>query len=89
MPSLGSMSHVPCFRLNVGFLVKTLEKLIVVSSEKRNYNYYCAVLVRWSSVMDRSLPDPPTAVFLHGILGCRKNWAECMLQPSCDPIFAA
>ncbi|MCI01332.1 alpha/beta hydrolase domain-containing protein 11-like, partial [Trifolium medium] len=24
--------------------------------------------------MDRSLPDPPTAVFLHGILGCRKNW---------------
>lgn len=27
--------------------------------------------------MDRSLPDTPTAVFLHGILGCRKNWGEC------------
>ncbi|PNY15028.1 esterase/lipase [Trifolium pratense] len=26
--------------------------------------------------MDRSLPDPPTAVFLHGILGCRKNWGS-------------
>ncbi|XP_062152344.1 uncharacterized protein LOC133860754 [Alnus glutinosa] len=31
-------------------------------------------LVRWSSVVAGSLPDPPTAVFLHGILGCRKNW---------------
>lgn len=29
--------------------------------------------VKWSNVMDRS-PDPPTAVFLHGILGSRKNW---------------
>jgi len=26
--------------------------------------------------MDRSLPETPTAVFLHGILGCRKNWGE-------------
>ncbi|KAL5559852.1 hypothetical protein UlMin_036063 [Ulmus minor] len=31
-------------------------------------------LVRWSPVMDKSLPDPPTAVFLHGILGSQKNW---------------
>ncbi|KAK2967704.1 hypothetical protein RJ640_027744 [Escallonia rubra] len=30
--------------------------------------------VRWSYIMDNSGPDPPTAVFLHGILGCRKNW---------------
>jgi hypothetical protein len=24
--------------------------------------------------MDKSIPDPPTAVLLHGILGSRKNW---------------
>ncbi|XP_068338854.1 uncharacterized protein [Pyrus communis] len=34
------------------------------------------VQVKWSPavVVDRSLPKPPTAVFLHGILGSRKNW---------------
>ncbi|EPS61041.1 hypothetical protein M569_13759, partial [Genlisea aurea] len=32
--------------------------------------------VRWSYIMDRSAPVPPTAVFLHGILGCRKNWGS-------------
>ena len=26
--------------------------------------------------MDKSLPDTPTAVFLHGILGSRKNWGR-------------
>lgn len=35
-----------------------------------------ALQVRWSSVVDSSLPDPPTAVFLHGILGGRKNWGQ-------------
>nr|XP_028962242.1 abhydrolase domain-containing protein C22H12.03-like [Malus domestica] len=32
--------------------------------------------VKWSPavVVDRSLPEPPTAVFLHGILGSKKNW---------------
>ncbi|XP_010245704.1 PREDICTED: uncharacterized protein LOC104589179 isoform X2 [Nelumbo nucifera] len=34
------------------------------------------ILVRWSSVMDKSIPDPPTAVLLHGILGSRKNWGS-------------
>lgn len=29
--------------------------------------------------MDRALPDPPTAVFLHGILGGRKNWGRLLL----------
>lgn len=24
--------------------------------------------------MDKSVPEPPTAVLVHGILGCRKNW---------------
>ncbi|CAN1309918.1 Protein ABHD11 [Linum perenne] len=31
-------------------------------------------LVEWSSSMDKSVGDPPTAVLLHGILGSRKNW---------------
>lgn len=30
--------------------------------------------VRWNSIMDKSVPEPPTAVLVHGILGCRKNW---------------
>lgn len=30
--------------------------------------------------MDKSLPEPPTAVFLHGILGSRKNWGTWVLQ---------
>ncbi|KAG9136723.1 hypothetical protein Leryth_004496 [Lithospermum erythrorhizon] len=28
----------------------------------------------WSYIMDKSAPEPPTAVLLHGILGSRKNW---------------
>ncbi|GMJ11699.1 Alpha/beta hydrolase domain 11 [Hibiscus trionum] len=34
--------------------------------------------VNWSSmvVLNRSIPEPPTAVLLHGILGCRKNWGS-------------
>ncbi|KAJ1286546.1 hypothetical protein BS78_03G360800 [Paspalum vaginatum] len=33
-------------------------------------------LVHWNSFMDKSIPDPPTAVLLHGILGSRKNWGS-------------
>ncbi|GAU12435.1 hypothetical protein TSUD_229690 [Trifolium subterraneum] len=47
---------------------------VTSSSSILAYDLIQGALVRWSSVMDRSLPDPPTAVFLHGILGCRKNW---------------
>ncbi|XVF63392.1 hypothetical protein PTKIN_Ptkin09bG0083900 [Pterospermum kingtungense] len=34
--------------------------------------------VNWSSmvVLNRSIPEPPTAVLLHGILGSRKNWGS-------------
>ncbi|KAF3447409.1 hypothetical protein FNV43_RR12595 [Rhamnella rubrinervis] len=47
---------------------------VLKSSEILAYDLVQGALVRWSSVMDRSSPDPPTAVFLHGILGSRKNW---------------
>ncbi|KAJ4826501.1 hypothetical protein Tsubulata_024817 [Turnera subulata] len=30
--------------------------------------------VNWNSSMNKSIPEPPTAVLLHGILGSRKNW---------------
>ncbi|XP_057793721.1 uncharacterized protein LOC131010287 isoform X2 [Salvia miltiorrhiza] len=30
--------------------------------------------VRWSYILDKAAPEPPTAVLLHGILGSRKNW---------------
>ncbi|KAJ7949766.1 Alpha/beta hydrolase domain-containing protein 11 [Quillaja saponaria] len=44
------------------------------SSEILEYDLVQGALVRWSSIMDRASRDPPTAVFLHGILGSRKNW---------------
>ncbi|KAF8411912.1 hypothetical protein HHK36_004470 [Tetracentron sinense] len=40
------------------------------------YDLVQGELVRWSFVMDKSIPDPPTAVLLHGILGSRKNWGS-------------
>ncbi|GLJ31068.1 hypothetical protein SUGI_0621740 [Cryptomeria japonica] len=39
------------------------------------YDLVQGALVRWSMV-DRSVPEPPTAVLLHGILGGRKNWGS-------------
>ncbi|WVZ19459.1 hypothetical protein V8G54_006781 [Vigna mungo] len=55
---------------------------VATSSSILAYDLIQGELVRWSSVMDRSLPDPPTAVFLHGILGCRKNWGGCDIAGS-------
>ncbi|XP_078434312.1 alpha/beta-Hydrolases superfamily protein isoform X2 [Wolffia australiana] len=40
------------------------------------YDLVQGALVRWSSLKGKSAPDPPTAVLLHGILGCRKNWGS-------------
>ncbi|XP_020519009.1 protein ABHD11 isoform X2 [Amborella trichopoda] len=40
------------------------------------YDLVQGALFRWSTVMDRAIPDPPTAVLLHGILGARKNWGS-------------
>ncbi|KAL1355673.1 hypothetical protein HN51_007676 [Arachis hypogaea] len=47
---------------------------VASSSSILAYELIQGANVRWNSVLDKSIPDPPTAVFLHGILGCRKNW---------------
>ncbi|XP_065043768.1 uncharacterized protein LOC135676475 isoform X3 [Musa acuminata AAA Group] len=40
------------------------------------YDLVQGSLVSWNSFTDKSIPDPPTAVLLHGILGSRKNWGS-------------
>uniref|UniRef100_A0A5B7BTL1 Putative alpha/beta hydrolase domain-containing protein 11 n=1 Tax=Davidia involucrata TaxID=16924 RepID=A0A5B7BTL1_DAVIN len=47
---------------------------VVRPSDILAYDLVQGALVRWSYIMDKSGPEPPTAVLLHGILGCRKNW---------------
>ncbi|GLT93871.1 hypothetical protein SLE2022_116410 [Rubroshorea leprosula] len=38
------------------------------------YELVQEALVKWGSMIDKSVPDTSTAVLLHGILGSRKNW---------------
>ncbi|KAI3824447.1 hypothetical protein L1987_05907 [Smallanthus sonchifolius] len=49
-------------------------KVIINPSEILAYDLVQGPLVRWSYIADRTVPCPPTAVLLHGILGSRKNW---------------
>lgn len=56
------------------------------------WEFICSSLqVRWSSTRDKSLPDTPTAVLLHGILGSRKNWGRQLSShlPLCTNDFLA
>ncbi|KVH87965.1 hypothetical protein Ccrd_024653 [Cynara cardunculus var. scolymus] len=50
-------------------------KIVIKPSEILAYDLVQGPLVRWSYIADKSVPCPPTAVLLHGILGSRKNWA--------------
>ncbi|XP_076953663.1 uncharacterized protein LOC143627820 [Bidens hawaiensis] len=50
------------------------QKVIITPSEILAYDLVQGPLVRWSYIADKSVPCPPTAVLLHGILGSRKNW---------------
>ncbi|RXH92489.1 hypothetical protein DVH24_033385 [Malus domestica] len=45
-------------------------------ARKGDFSKPSDILVKWSPavVVGRSLPEPPTAVFLHGNLGSKKNW---------------
>lgn len=49
---------------------------VVVPSEVLAYELVQGAKVKWSYIMEGSLPEPPTAVLLHGILGSRKNWGS-------------
>ncbi|KAL8257145.1 hypothetical protein R6Q59_029186 [Mikania micrantha] len=51
-------------------------KVIITPSEILAYDLVQGPLVRWSYIADKSVPCPPTAVLLHGILGSRKNWGS-------------
>lgn len=54
----------------------SLPPLAVLPQRALAYELVQGPLVRWTEARDRSLPPPPTAVLLHGILGCRRNWAS-------------
>ncbi|XP_059063348.1 uncharacterized protein LOC131072196 isoform X3 [Cryptomeria japonica] len=61
------------FRAN---LCQCGQKEIRIGSKQSSWAHTLAFNnVRWSMV-DRSVPEPPTAVLLHGILGGRKNWGS-------------
>ncbi|KAM7473037.1 hypothetical protein LguiA_011220 [Lonicera macranthoides] len=49
-------------------------KLVTTPSEILAYDLVQGANVTWSYIMSNSVPEPPTAVLLHGILGGRKNW---------------
>ncbi|KAL1542775.1 putative esterase/lipase [Salvia divinorum] len=49
-------------------------RTIVKPGDILAYDLVQGAEVRWSYIMDRTAPEPPTAVLLHGILGSRKNW---------------
>lgn len=52
------------------------------------YELVQGALVRWSSLMDKSAREPPTAVLVHGILGCRKNWGSFARRlAKCFPLW--
>ncbi|GAB4862065.1 hypothetical protein Ancab_037319 [Ancistrocladus abbreviatus] len=79
MPQL-SIRHSRRVCNNIGACMALVdERLARASNSGRHsgilaYDLVQGALVRWSSLMDKSVPDPPTAVLVHGILGSRKNW---------------
>ncbi|PIN01628.1 putative alpha/beta hydrolase [Handroanthus impetiginosus] len=48
--------------------------VVVKPSDILVYDLVQGADVSWSHILDKSVPEPPTAVLLHGILGSRKNW---------------
>ncbi|XP_021288091.1 protein ABHD11 isoform X2 [Herrania umbratica] len=88
-PSLASIQSRPAIRIARPFFQNdtfSISRMAVGRSSRVGrqgrlrmalaYELVQGKLVRWSSmvVLDRSIPEPPTAVLLHGILGSRKNW---------------
>ncbi|VFQ95476.1 unnamed protein product [Cuscuta campestris] len=52
------------------------QRKVLVPSDVLAYDLVQGSKVKWSYIMAKSLPEPPTAVLLHGILGSRKNWGS-------------
>ncbi|KAL0456300.1 UNVERIFIED_CONTAM: protein ABHD11 [Sesamum latifolium] len=48
--------------------------IVVKPADILAYDLVQGADVRWSYILDKTAPQPPTAVLLHGILGSRKNW---------------
>ncbi|CAA0837672.1 alpha/beta-Hydrolases superfamily protein [Striga hermonthica] len=48
--------------------------IVVKPADILAYDLVQGADVRWSYILDKTVPQPPTAVLLHGILGSRKNW---------------
>ncbi|KAK4413428.1 protein ABHD11 [Sesamum alatum] len=48
--------------------------IVVKPADILAYDLVQGADVRWSYILNKTAPQPPTAVLLHGILGSRKNW---------------
>ncbi|CAN6475623.1 unnamed protein product [Victoria cruziana] len=67
--------HAVCMTL-VDDRVARVQDVRSRAAEVLAYDLIQGANVRWSSVVGKAAPDPPTAVLLHGILGSRKNWGS-------------
>ncbi|GFQ00628.1 alpha/beta hydrolase domain-containing protein 11 [Phtheirospermum japonicum] len=50
------------------------KSVVVKPADILAYDLVQGADVRWSYILDKRMPQPPTAILLHGILGSRKNW---------------
>ncbi|XP_057516849.1 uncharacterized protein LOC130798027 isoform X1 [Amaranthus tricolor] len=67
-----------CLNLQMALVDERITQNVYVGKQFGTlaYDLVQGALVRWNSIMDKSVPEPPTAVLVHGILGCRKNWGS-------------
>ncbi|KAL7156221.1 hypothetical protein ABFS83_03G128900 [Erythranthe nasuta] len=68
------VSVSPCIRM--AMIDERIEdrSTVVKPADILAYDLVQGADVRWSYILDKTMPQPPTAVLLHGILGSRKNW---------------
>ncbi|KAL7118328.1 hypothetical protein ACP275_03G129400 [Erythranthe tilingii] len=68
------VSVSPCIRMTM--INERIEdrSTVVKPADILAYDLVQGADVRWSYILDKTMPQPPTAVLLHGILGSRKNW---------------
>ncbi|KAG0475862.1 hypothetical protein HPP92_012307 [Vanilla planifolia] len=77
IPHGNASNAYPCFRTRMALVDdRVFHQKGVKKSGVLAYELVQGSHVRWNSVTQKSVPDTPTAVFLHGILGGRKNWGS-------------